>query len=176
MFEYGAVNPKNSDTVLIKNVFVIAMSCVQVYLIGYSEAYGDILIADSPGYVMSIFRNDEENLENHYMQWLLLFAVNAMVTNLAVSGMNERASSKLQILYSICVCFFIFPIIFGWITDGFLSYGGDISDHNGASYIHFLSGMCSFWGAYYIKARLGRYDPLVIRKVLDMDKAYIATN
>jgi ammonia channel protein AmtB len=40
LFEYGAVRRKNSETVLIKTMFLFCVSILSTYSLGYGFAYG----------------------------------------------------------------------------------------------------------------------------------------
>jgi Amt family ammonium transporter len=179
IFEYGAVNAKNADTVLIKNIVIVAICCVSTYIVGYSAAYGEFFIRDDPNFLFSRFEDNanlnQDSMQEMLLQWVTLFLLCCMVTNLAVSGMVERTLLETQFLYAFIVSLIIFPFVYGWATSGFLAYLG-ISKYSGACYIHFLAGVCSFCGAYYARPRLGRYDPMIIRKVLDMDTIYLSSS
>lgn len=76
--------------------------------------------------------------------------------------------------YSIIMTLIIFPFAVGWtIGGGFLSRLG-LVDFSGCVAIHLIAGFASFFGAIMIKPRIGRYEPLAIKKGIDSNEIYLA--
>lgn len=68
----------------------------------------------------------------------------------------------------------IFPFAVGWtLGEGFLFKLGSI-DFSGALTIHLIAGFASLFGAAIIKPRLGRFEPLSIKKNKEGDEIFLA--
>ena len=75
--------------------------------------------------------------------------------------------------YAILIAFAVYPIVFGWTLGfGFL-YRLGLVDVSGACALHLVGGFGSFFGAWMIKPRLGRYEPLAVRKMIQKKEIYI---
>jgi ammonia channel protein AmtB len=76
IFEYGAVRPKNADTVLIKFFVVLALAAIATFSFGYAFAYGDSYVIGTK-YFFSSVAFEEKDSQNA-TKWVLLFATCSM--------------------------------------------------------------------------------------------------
>ena len=93
---------------------------------------------------------------------------------MSVGGINERAQLIVPFVFSILVTLLIFPFAVGWtLGKGFLFKLG-LVDFAGSVSIHLIAGFASIIGALIIKPRLGRFEPLSIRRGRDKQDIYLA--
>jgi Amt family ammonium transporter len=77
-------------------------------------------------------------------------------------------------VYAIIISLVIFPFTVGWtLGGGFLERLG-LVDFSGCVAIHLVAGFASLFGAIVIQARLGRFEPLAIRKGEDKSDIYLS--
>jgi Amt family ammonium transporter len=77
-------------------------------------------------------------------------------------------------VFSILISLIIFPFAVGWtLGGGFLDRLG-LVDFSGCVSIHLVAGFASLFGAIIIKPRLGRYEPMSIRRGEDKKEIYLA--
>lgn len=101
--------------------------------------------------------------------WIFQFAFADTASTITSGAMIGRTSFRGDILYSICVTAFIYPIIghWAWGPDGFLalmgshgnflpSLGQPFRDFAGSTVVHTIGGMVSLAGAIVLGPRIGR--------------------
>lgn len=71
LFEYGSVRKKNAETVLIKSIVILILSCFSTYSFGYAFAYGESYFIGVKYYFTS-FSQEEAVDEKNEMKWILL--------------------------------------------------------------------------------------------------------
>ena len=72
IFEYGAVRPKNADTVLIKSLVIVALAAVATFSFGFAFAYGDSYVIGTKYFFSSVTFEDKDS--KNATKWVLLFA------------------------------------------------------------------------------------------------------
>jgi ammonia channel protein AmtB len=76
-------------------------------------------------------------------------------------------------IYAFILSLCVFPLVFGWtLDDGFLTRLG-LVDFSGACSIHLVAGFGSLFGAIMIKPRLGRFEPLAVKKMIEAKEIYL---
>ena len=76
--------------------------------------------------------------------------------------------------FSVIVSLLIFPFVVGWtLGDGFMSKLG-LVDFSGCTSIHLVAGFCSLFAAVISKNRLGRFEPLAIKKAVGNNEIYLS--
>lgn len=77
-------------------------------------------------------------------------------------------------MYAVLYSVVIFPLVVGWTLGlGFL-YRLGLVDYSGCVSIHMAAGFASMFGALVIKQRLGRYDPIIVKKTGDKKEIYLS--
>lgn len=76
IFEYGAVRPKNADTVLIKSIVILALACIATFSFGFAFAYGDSYVIGTKYFFSSVTFKDIDS--QNATKWVLLFATCSM--------------------------------------------------------------------------------------------------
>ena len=61
IFEYGAVRPKNAETVLIKSIVILALACIATFSFGYAFAYGDSYVIGTKYFFSSVAFEDKDS-------------------------------------------------------------------------------------------------------------------
>jgi Amt family ammonium transporter len=90
-----------------------------------------------------------------------------------VAGIHERAKLIVAFIYSFIISVAVFPMVVGWtLGKGFL-YRLGLADFSGCCSIHLVAGFASLFGAIIIKPRLGRFEPLAIKKMVDNKEIYL---
>jgi ammonia channel protein AmtB len=68
----------------------------------------------------------------------------------------------------------IYPFVVGWtLGDGFMSKLG-LVDFSGCASIHLVAGFCSLFASITVKPRLGRFEPLAIKKTVGNNELYLS--
>lgn len=173
LFEYGSVRKKNASTVLIKTIMIFVLACFATYTFGYAFAYGKNYFIGTTYYFTSFSVQDNETEKNE-IRWSLFFLTTSMTAQLACSGLVERTMMLVPISFSVLVSLIVYPFVVGWtLGDGFMSRLG-LVDFSGCASIHLVAGFCSVFAAVAVKPRLGRWEPLAIKKTVGKSELYLA--
>ena len=79
----------------------------------------------------------------------------------------------ISFLYSILISLIVYPFVVGWTLGGGFMKTLGLIDFSGCASIHLVSGFCSLFGAIVIKMRLGRFEPLAIKKTVGDKEVYM---
>jgi Amt family ammonium transporter len=75
--------------------------------------------------------------------------------------------------YGFIISLVVFPLVFAWTLGiGFL-YRLGLIDFSGACCIHLVAGFGSLFGAIMIRPRLGRFEPLAVKKMIEAKEIYL---
>jgi len=78
------------------------------------------------------------------------------------------------ICFSIMLSLVIYPFVVGWtLGGGFMSQLG-LVDFSGCASIHLVAGFVSFYSTLVLKPRLGRFEPLAIKKSVGNSELYLS--
>lgn len=117
---------------------------------------------------------DENISERNEIRWSLFMLTASMTAQLATSGMVERTKMLVPLCFSILVSLIIYPFVVGWtLGDGFMSKLG-LVDFSGCASIHLVAGFCSLFATIAVKPRLGRFEPLAIKKTVGKSELYLS--
>jgi Amt family ammonium transporter len=76
--------------------------------------------------------------------------------------------------FSILITLIVYPFVVGWtLGNGFMSKLG-LLDFSGCASIHLVAGFCSVFATVAVKPRLGRFEPLAIKKAVGNNEIYLA--
>ena len=88
--------------------------------------------------------------------------------------MAERTKILVPICYSVLVTLIVYPFVVGWtLGGGFMSKLG-LVDFSGCASIHLVAGFCSVYATHWVKPRLGRFEPLAIKKAVGTTEVYLS--
>ena len=173
LFEYGSVRKKNAETILIKTMVIFIFSCFATYSFGYAFAYGKNYFIGTTYYFTS-FSMNENSTEKNEIKWSLLMLTSSMTAQLSTSGLIERTKMLVPICFSIIITLVVYPFVVGWtFGDGFMSKLG-LVDFSGCASIHLVAGFSSLYASITVKPRLGRFEPLAIKKTVGNNELYLS--
>ncbi len=76
-------------------------------------------------------------------------------------------------IYSIVVTLIVYPFVVGWTLGRGFMYKLGLVDFSGCASIHLVAGTCSLIAAALTKTRLGRFQPLAIKRQVGDQEIYI---
>lgn len=163
MMETGFTRTKNSGNIAMKNLMDFACAALIFLVIGYGIMFGTAKGELSGGGIFFADGSyDIKNLpkEAHIILNMMLCATAVTI----VSGaMAERAKFKVNIIYSVIISAFIYPVAASWVWGGgwlaSLSIGraAGFIDHGGAAVVHMIGGIAALAGAKSLGPRTGKY-------------------
>lgn len=156
--EVGTVREKNQVNALVKIFSDFAVCTVAYFFIGYPLAYGLDFFA--PASELAI--NNGYELVKFF--FLLTFA--AAIPAIISGGIAERARFYPQIVASILLVAFIYPLFEGMIWNGNFGFqawlesftGAPFHDFAGSVVVHAMGGWLAFGAVILLGARQGRYS------------------
>ena len=171
MLEAGFARKRETVNVLIECVLDTAICGVSFWAIGYAFMFGAgngfigtqyFFLQGAP----ATYGSTGVALLAHFV---FQFAFADTASTITSGAMIGRTSFRGDILYSICVTAFIYPIIghWAWGPDGFLalmgsqghflpSLGQPFRDFAGSTVVHTIGGVVSLAGAIVLGPRIGR--------------------
>jgi ammonium transporter, Amt family len=171
MLEAGFARKKETVNVLIECVLDTAICGVSFWAIGYAFMFGagNAFIGTQYFFLQgapATYGSTGVALLAHFV---FQFAFADTASTITSGAMIGRTSFRGDILYSICVTAFIYPIIghWAWGPDGFLalmgtpgnflpSLGNPFRDFAGSTVVHTIGGVVSLAGAIVLGPRIGR--------------------
>ena len=164
---------KNASTVLIKTLVIFIVSAFSAYTFGYAFAYGKNYFIGTT-YYFSSFSKDDNKIEKNEIKWSLFMLTSSLTAQLACSGLLERTKMLVPICFSVLITLIIYPFVAGWtLGDGFLGKLG-LVDFSGCAAIHLVAGFCSVFASIQAKSRLGRFEPLAIKRSIGNNELYLS--
>jgi Amt family ammonium transporter len=163
MVETGFTRAKNAINIMMKNMMDFSMGTLAFWAIGFGLMFG----ASGTGWfgTSGFFLSDYIPGED---PWVLAFwmfqAVFAATAATIVSGaMAERTKFSGYMIYSFCICAFIYPVFGSWAWgslhngNGWLEALGFI-DFAGSTVVHSVGGWSALAGAIVLGPRMGKYS------------------
>lgn len=153
LVEGGAVSRKNRNSMLIKNIYNVAITAVAFWLVGYGLGYG------GPDYFVGQDKNIfasygfEQVEKDHYVDWVINFALATVVIASFQGALAERTQLFAYLVVSAILAGFVYPIILAWTWGlGWLTEKG-FHDFAGAGIVHLVGGTTALWGAWIVGER-----------------------
>ncbi len=171
MLEAGFARKRETVNVLIECVLDTAICGVSFWAIGYA-----FMFSEGNGFIGSHWFFLQGAPDTYgatgvalLAHWVFQFAFADTASTITSGAMIGRTSFRGDILYSIGVTAFIYPIIghWAWGPDGFLvtmgtpgnflpSLGNGFRDFAGSTVVHTIGGVVSLAGAIVLGPRIGR--------------------
>ncbi len=164
MVEAGFTRAKSAVNIMMKNLMDFSMGSLAFFAIGFGLMFG----ASSTGFFgttdffLSGWSPDGDPWVLAFWMFQCVFAATAATI---VSGaMAERTKFTSYMIYSICVCAFIYPIFGSWAWGSLLNGNGWLEklgfiDFAGSTVVHSVGGWAALAGAIVLGPRLGKYGP-----------------
>lgn len=171
MLEAGFARSKETVNVLLECIFDTAICGILFWAIGYAFmfSHGNGFIGKNWFFLSGAPTTYEATGIPILAHWIFQFAFADTTSTITSGAMIGRTSFRGDILYSIGVTGFIYPIIghWAWGPDGWLalmgseghflpSLGQGFRDFAGSTVVHTIGGVISLAGALVLGPRLGR--------------------
>jgi len=171
MLEAGFARTKETVNVLMECVFDTCICGILFYAIGYAFmfSHGNGFWGTHWFFLMGAPATYETTGIPILAHWIFQFAFADTCSTVTSGAMIGRCGFRGDVLYSICVTGFIYPIIghWAWGPDGFLAtmgsagnflpaLGTGFRDFAGSTVVHTIGGIVSLAGAIVLGPRLGR--------------------
>ena len=171
MLEAGFARKKETVNVLIECVLDTAICGISFWAIGYAFMFsaGNGFIGKDWFFLQGAPETYGTTGVALLAHWVFQFAFADTASTITSGAMIGRTSFRGDILYSIAVTAFIYPIIghWAWGPDGFLatmgsagnflpSLGQPFRDFAGSTVVHTIGGVVSLAGAIVLGPRIGR--------------------
>jgi len=171
MLEAGFARSKETVNVLMECIFDTALCGILFWAIGYAFmfSHGNGFIGQNWFFLMGAPDTYEATGIPILAHWIFQFAFADTTSTITSGAMIGRTSFRGDILYSIGVTGFIYPIIghWAWGPDGWLALmgtpghflpglGQGFRDFAGSTVVHTIGGFISLAGALVLGPRIGR--------------------
>jgi ammonium transporter, Amt family len=171
MLEAGFARKRETVNVLIECVLDTAICGVSFWAIGYAFMFGagNGFIGNQYFFLQGAPATYGSTGVALLAHWIFQFAFADTASTITSGAMIGRTSFRGDIIYSICVTAFIYPIIghWAWGPDGFLALmgtpghflptlGQGFRDFAGSTVVHTIGGVVSLAGAIVLGPRIGR--------------------
>lgn len=164
MVEAGAVQRKNQQAILMKNLLDACVGAMAWWAVGYGFAFGETKSKFIGGNLFFAQHKDYEVTSDtfHYLYWFFQWAFCATAATIVSGAVAERVKLSGYTIFMVVMTSFIYPIVVHWTWGGgWLSDGDDgmYSDFAGSGIVHMCGGVAALVGAAVIGPRTGRWDP-----------------
>jgi len=171
MLEAGFARQRETVNVLMECIFDTCLCGILFWAIGYAFmfSHGNGFIGTNWFFLQGAPSTYEATGIPLLAHWIFQFAFADTCSTIVSGAMIGRTSFRGDILYSIGITGFIYPILghWAWGPDGFLalmgtpdhflpSLGNGFRDFAGSTVVHSIGGIASLAGAMVLGPRLGR--------------------
>jgi len=171
MLEAGFARKRETVNILVECILDTAICGISFYAIGYAFmfSHGNGFIGYNWFFMQGVPDTYEATGVAILAHWIFQFAFADTASTITSGAMIGRTSFRGDIIYSIGVTAFIYPIIghWAWGPDGFLatmgsagnflpSLGQPFRDFAGSTVVHTIGGVVSLAGAIVLGPRIGR--------------------
>jgi len=188
MVEAGSCRVKNVQNIMMKNLVDVCLGTFCWWSFGFMIAYGDCE-PDSDGktdckfagnrmYFGHDFLNDDAAatgnqiqgpVANQHINWFFQWAFCSAAATIVSGGVAERVKFHGYVVYTACMCTFIYPCVVHWMwsgagwlapgdpDDGYMN-GIGFNDFAGSGIVHATGGIGALVGAIIVGPRKGRFD------------------
>jgi ammonium transporter, Amt family len=171
MLEAGFARKREAVNILVECILDTAICGISFYAIGYAFMFstGNGFIGYHWFFLQGVPETYGSTGVAILAHWIFQYAFADTASTITSGAMIGRTSFRGDIIYSIGVTAFIYPIIghWAWGPDGFLalmgsagnflpSLGQGFRDFAGSTVVHTIGGMVSLAGAIVLGPRIGR--------------------
>jgi len=171
MLEAGFARKRETVNILVECTLDTAICGVSFWAIGYAFMFGagNGFIGNQYFFLQNAPATYGTTGVALLAHWIFQFAFADTASTITSGAMIGRTSFRGDIIYSVAVTAFIYPIIghWAWGPDGFLalmgtpgnfmpSLGQGFRDFAGSTVVHTIGGMVSLAGAIVLGPRIGR--------------------
>jgi len=174
MLEAGAVSARNTQNIMLKNLFDAALACIIWWAFGHAFTFegGSSFIGFKPG--DTFFANGLEgdlNADWAFVWFQFTFA--AAAATIVSGAVAERTLLPAYLIFSAFITGFIYPVVahWAWSNEGWISrsnpnaFLGGVTDFAGSGVVHVTGGVAGLCGAIIVGPRPGRFDPITMTPI-----------
>lgn len=161
MLEAGVIRQKGVVNALLENFVDAAVTAICWWLIGFGLAFG----TSSGGlFGTSMFMPGVAEMDASFgslnlsvmVMFFFQFAFAATAATIATGAMAERTDFVGDLIYTVVIAVFIYPIVVHWIWGGGWIAGLGFHDFAGSTVVHTTGGIIALVGAWMLGPRVGR--------------------
>ncbi len=161
MLEAGVIRQKGVVNALLENFVDAAVTAICWWLIGFGLAFG----TSSGGlFGTSMFMPGVADMDASFgslnlsvmVMFFFQFAFAATAATIATGAMAERTDFVGDLIYTVVIAVFIYPIVVHWIWGGGWIAGLGFHDFAGSTVVHTTGGIIALVGAWMLGPRVGR--------------------
>ncbi|MEN6379382.1 MAG: ammonium transporter [Methanofastidiosum sp.] len=160
--EAGLTRSKNTISIIVKNVFTIAMGSIVFMVIGFTLAFSGNgkFIGDLAYFMINGLNSDPwPGLMIPATAFFLFQAMFAATSATIVSGaVAERIKFSAYVVVSIILVGLIYPIVAHWIWGGGWLSSLGFHDFAGSTVVHSVGGWTALATAIILGPRFGKFD------------------
>lgn len=153
LIEGGTVSRKNRNSMLIKNLYNVAIAAVAFWLAGYGLAFGDAQFFVGQNKNLFASSGYEWVQKDNYVQWVIQFAYATVVVASFQGALAERTQLFSYLVISAVLAGFVYPIILAWTWGQGWLFDKGFHDFAGAGVVHLVGGTAALWGAWIVGER-----------------------
>ncbi|MCK5227349.1 MAG: ammonium transporter [Desulfobulbaceae bacterium] len=162
LVESGFTRAKSAVNIMMKNLMDFSMGSISFWAIGFGLMFGATSTGwfGASGFFLSDYTFGGDPWVLAFWMFQCVFAATAATI---VSGaMAERTKFTGYLLYSACLCAFIYPIFGSWAWGSLLNGNGWLEklgfiDFAGSTVVHSVGGWAALAGAIVLGPRIGKY-------------------
>jgi len=162
MVETGFTRAKSAVNIMMKNLMDFSMGSLFFWAIGFGIMFGATKTGwfGTTGFFLSDYTNGGDPWVLAFWMFQCVFAATAATI---VSGaMAERTKFTGYLIYSACLCAFIYPVFGSWAWGSLLNGNGWLEglgfiDFAGSTVVHSVGGWAALAGAIVLGPRIGKY-------------------
>ncbi|MEP7290508.1 MAG: ammonium transporter, partial [Chloroflexota bacterium] len=161
ILETGMIRQTSAVNGLLENFLEAGLGAVCWWLVGFGLAFGvdngsglfgTTLFAPGIGTADIIYYGNISILTMFFFQ----FAFAATASTITTGAMAERTDFIGNMIYTVIVCAFIYPIIVHWIWGGGWLFQQGFFDFAGSNVVHTVGGVIALVGAWALGPRKGK--------------------
>lgn len=163
MVEAGFTRAKSAINIMMKNLMDFSMGSLFFWAIGFGLMFGATNTGwfGTSGFFLSDFQIGGDPWVLAFWMFQCVFAATAATI---VSGaMAERTKFIGYLIYSACLCAFIYPVFGSWAWGSLFNGNGWLEglgfiDFAGSTVVHSIGGWAALAGTIVLGPRLGKYS------------------
>lgn len=161
ILEAGMIRQTATVNALLENFLEAGVGALCWWLVGFGIAFGadngsglfgTTLFAPGIDMADTIFYGNISTLTMFFFQ----FAFAATASTITTGAMAERTDFIGNLLYTIIVTIFIYPVVVHWVWGGGWLFKQGFIDFAGSNVVHTVGGVIALMGAFFLGPRKGK--------------------
>jgi ammonium transporter, Amt family len=173
LLEGGMVRPKNTQSIMMKNLLDMTVGALGWYAFGFAIAYGEdnananaVTRNGIEGYdgfigTTGFFSKDKHVKKiDSFAGWFFQFTFCATAATIVSGALAERAKFEGFAIISFWLSVFVYPVVVHWTWGLGWLYMENYTDFAGSGIVHLTGGTAALVGAIIMGPRIGRFAPV----------------